>query len=87
MKDLSERVELADRVLQLSHADSEDDVRQRVAQLLDAFDVDVKSEYSTPGGLADLYCPNRRILIETKSVGLAGDPDRPRVPVSPQSSN
>lgn len=67
---------LAERILRVSPSDSEGDIRQAIGSLLEALGAETKIEYPTPGGRADIYCPNRRIVVEVKARGLAGDPDK-----------
>ncbi len=38
----------------------------------------IESHYSTVGGEADIYLPNRRTFIELKAYPLAAEPDRPQ---------
>ena len=65
----------AQKLLSVKHSDSEDAIRQNVSRLLDALEIDNIMAYRTPEGPADIYLPQRRVIIETKSVGLADDPD------------
>ena len=74
----SNQMGAAARVLSLSPSDSEGDVRQCIGQLLESLDIEIKVEFQTPDGPADIYCPNRRMVIEAKAVGLAADPDKPQ---------
>ena len=74
--DSAQTLSLADRVLHVSASDSEGDIRQAIGNLLDAIGVETRIEYPTPDGRADIYCPNRRIVVEVKSQGPARDPDK-----------
>ncbi len=56
----------------------EDNVRQDIGRLLDALEIENIITFRTPAGPADLYLPRRRIVIETKSAGLADNPDQPQ---------
>ncbi len=68
-------VEAADRLLRTSVAAPEDNIRQNIARLFDALGIENIITYATDHGPADLYLPRRRVLIETKRVGRADDPD------------
>lgn len=74
--DATQTHSLADRVLRVSASDSEGDIRQTIGNLLDALGVETRIEYPTPAGPADIYCPNRRIVVEVKALGGAHDPDK-----------
>ena len=73
-----EHLSRAQRLLDAPRGRHEDNIRQDIGRLLDALQIDNRITYRTPGGDADLYLPRRRILIETKSDGLATDPHRPQ---------
>ena len=49
----------------------EDNIRQNIVRLLDAMQVDSFLSYRTTDGIADIYLPQRRTLIEVKQVGMA----------------
>ena len=49
----------------------EDNIRQNIVRLLDALGVDSFLSYRTADGIADIYLPQRRTLIEVKQVGMA----------------
>ena len=55
----------------------EDNIRQNIVRLLDAMQVDSFLSYRTTDGIADVYLPQRRTLIEVKQVGMAA-PDKSR---------
>ena len=62
---------------------SEDDVRHEVANLIKSLNLPqgrpaVRHNYAAPGGagLADIYCPGFRLVVETKAPGLAADPHK-----------
>jgi len=62
----------AARMLMLTRLNAQEDlIRQRVSALLDAFGVENEQSYRTDAGPADICCPGRRIIIETKRRGLA----------------
>ncbi|MDE2913430.1 MAG: hypothetical protein OXL68_10970 [Paracoccaceae bacterium] len=56
----------------------EDNIRQDIGRLLDAFEIENLITFRTAAGPADLFLPRRRIVIETKKVGLADSPDQPQ---------
>ena len=72
-----ELLALANRVMRRTRR-PEDNIRQEIGRLLDALDVENFLTYRTDGGPADIYLPRRRVFVETKSIGLADDPDRPQ---------
>ena len=72
------QLQRAQQLLDAPRSRHEDNIRQDIARLLDSLDIENRITYKTPGGDADLYLPRRRIVIETKSDGLAGDPHRPQ---------
>ena len=76
--DSAQTLSLAERILRASASDSEGDVRQTIGNLLDAMGVETRIEYPTPAGPADIYCPNRRIVVEVKALGGAHDPHKIR---------
>ena len=79
MTDLTEQHRAcAERLLKGSANRPEDNIRQDIGRLLDAFDIDNLLTYQTDGGPADIYLPRRRVVIETKAVGLANEPDKPQ---------
>lgn len=49
----------------------EDNIRQNIVRLLDALGVESFLSYRTTDGIADIYLPQRRTLIEVKQVGMA----------------
>ena len=58
-------------------SDGEDTRKANIREWLHSLDITyVKSEYDTGDGPADIYLPNRRIIIETKRKGKA-KPDDP----------
>lgn len=63
----------------------EDHIRQNIVRLLDALKIENELTYRTAAGPADIYLPRRRVLIETKAVGLADDPDKPQARDSNES--
>lgn len=73
-----EQLHQAQRLLDAPQMRHEDNIRQDIARLLDALEIENLITYKTPRGDADLYLPRRRIVIETKSGGLAADPHRPQ---------
>ena len=68
------RADAVNRLLE-GQARHEDQVRQDLARMLDGLGIDNLLSYRTPAGPADIYLPRRRVFIETKSVGLADDPN------------
>lgn len=73
-----EQLSRAQRLLDAPRNRHEDNIRQDIGRLLDVLQIDNRITYKTPGGDADLYLPRRRIVIETKSDGLATYPHRPQ---------
>ena len=73
-----EQLQRAQHLLNAPQSRHEDNIRQDIGRLLDSLQVDNRITHKTPGGDADLYLPRRRIVIETKSDGLATDPHRPQ---------
>ena len=69
-------IRVAQRLLDASQDRPEDRIRQDIGRLLDRVGIDNFLTYRTPAGPADIFLPNRRVLIETKSAGLADDPHR-----------
>jgi len=55
----------------------EDNIRQNIVRLLDALGMDSILSYRPADGIADIYLPQRRTLIEVKQVGMAV-PDKSR---------
>ena len=72
-----EQLKLAKRVMRRTKR-PEDNIRQDIGRLLDALGVDNLLTYKTDAGPADLYLPRRRVFIETKTLGLADDPNKPQ---------
>ena len=64
----------------LNHSDGrpEDQIIQRIQDILRSLDIDYESSWVTPNGPADIYLPRRRTIIETKALKLADDPDKPQ---------
>ena len=58
---------------------AEEDVRWRLASLLDSLGYDLQTEHQVPDGAIDIYLPQRRVVIETKQTGVA-DPSSVRDP-------
>lgn len=56
----------------------EDYIRKRIEDLLESLGIDYEIGYPTEFGPTDLYLPRRRTIIETKALGLAGDPNKPQ---------
>ena len=73
-----EQLQRAQHLLDAPRLRHEDNIRQDIGRLLDSLQIENRITYRTPGGDADLYLPRRRIVIETKSDGLATDPHRPQ---------
>ena len=69
-------IHAAQRLLTASPDRPEDRIRQDIGRLLDSVGIDNLLTYRTPGGPADIFLPNRRVFIETKSTDLADDPHR-----------
>ena len=69
-------IRAAQRLLDANPNLPEDRVRQDIGRLLDSLEIDNLLTFSTPAGPADIFLPNRRVFIETKTVGLADDPHR-----------
>ena len=53
--------------------------------MLDILGIDNLLTFRTRAGPADIFLPNRRIFIETKSVGLADDPHRAQTRENPET--
>ena len=70
-------LELAKRVMRETKR-PEDNIRQDIGRLLDALEVENILTYRTDAGPAGLYLPRRRVIIETKAIGLADDPEKPQ---------
>ena len=68
----------ANRLLNADPNRPEDGVRQDIIRLLDDWGLESVLSYRTQSGLADIYLPNRRVFIETKTVGLADNPHAPQ---------
>ena len=75
----------AEAVLSIRRSDGEAKVRSAIQRLIEAHDVCVTPEYRTPGGPVDLYCHNRRLLLEVKAPGKATDADESQARVNPES--
>lgn len=76
MADQMQQLELGERVLGFPPSASEGDIQQCIGQFLESFGVEIRVNFLTPGGRADIYCPNRRIFVEVKAVGLAANPEK-----------
>jgi len=77
MAKLSEpQIRLAAWLLRHSRGKPEEAIRQRIGQLLDSLDIEWEQGYEPPGarGPSDIFLPRHRAFIETKAVGLAGEP-------------
>ena len=75
----------AEAVLKIRRTDGEAKVQSGIQRLIEAHDVYVTPQYRTPGGPVDLYCHNRRLLLEVKAAGKATDPDEAQARVNPES--
>ena len=75
----------AQAVLKIRRTDGEAKVQSGIQRLIEAHDVYVTPQYRTPGGPVDLYCHNRRLLLEVKAPGKATDPDESQARVNPES--
>ena len=69
-------IRAAQRLLDANPNRPEDRIRQDIGRLLDSLGIDNYLTYKTGAGPADIFLPNRRVFIETKSTGLADDPYR-----------
>ena len=74
----------AEAVMNIRHSDGEAKVQSAIQRLIEAHDVYVTPQYRTPGGPVDLYCHNRRLLLEVKAPGKAADPDESQARVNPE---
>ena len=81
----SNDVNAAEAVLKIRRTDGEAKVQSAIQRLIEAHDVYVTPQYRTPGGPVDLYCHNRRLLLEVKAPGKATDPDESQARVNPES--
>ena len=65
----------------------EDAIRQRIGSLLDSLNIEYELSYRSPyaTGPCDIYLPRRRTIIETKSSGLANEPETRRPSKSDES--
>ena len=72
------QVDAATRLVKASPRRPEDNIRQDLGRLLDALEVESILTFRTDAGPADLYLPRRRTIIETKSGGLADEPNKPQ---------
>ena len=81
----SNDVSAAEAVLNIRRTDGEATVQSAIQRLIEAHDVRVTPQYATPGGPVDLYCHNRRLLLEVKAPGKATDPDASQARVNPES--
>ena len=71
-----ESIRAAHRLLGANPNRPEDRIRQDIGRLLDSLAIDNLLTFRTRAGPADIFLPNRRVFIETKTVGLADDPHR-----------
>lgn len=78
-------VEAAQKLLDADPKRPEDRIRQDIGRLLDSLDINYLLTFKTRAGPADIFLPNRRVFIETKSVGLADDPHRAQPRVNPET--
>ena len=69
-------IDLAQKLLSADPNRPEDRIRQDIGRLLDSFGIDNLLTFRTRTGPADIFLPNRRVFIETKTVGLADNPHR-----------
>ncbi|MXX94633.1 MAG: SAM-dependent DNA methyltransferase [Gammaproteobacteria bacterium] len=69
----------ANWLLSRSVGHPEDAIRQRIGKILDELDVEYELSYRSPfaTGPCDIYLPRRRIIIETKALGMADTPEKP----------
>ena len=78
-------IRAAQRLLDANPNRPEDRIRQDIGRLLDSLGIDNLLTYRTPAGPADIFLPNRRVFIETKSTGLADDPHRAQTRENPET--
>ncbi len=76
-------IRAARRLLDANPSRPEDRVRQDIGRLLDCLGIENLLTFRTRGGLADIFLPNRRVFIETKTAGLADDPHRAQIRETP----
>ena len=81
----SDTIHAAQKLLDANPDRPEDHIRQDIGRLLDSLGIDNFLTYRTPAGPADIFLPNRRVFIETKSTGLAGDPHREQTRENPET--
>lgn len=79
------QIRIAKQVLGLAATKPEDQVRKGIVSLLESLSVECEVSYRTDGGPADIYLPRRRVIVETKQVGLATNPERPQSRASRES--
>ena len=78
-------IDIAQRLLSANPNRPEDRVRQDIGRLLDSLRIDNLLTFRTRAGPADIFLPNRRIFIETKTAGFADDPDRAQTRENPET--
>ena len=78
-------IHAAQRLLDANPDRPEDRIRQDIGRLLDSLGIDNFLTYRTPAGPADIFLPNRRVFIETKSTGLADDPHHVQTRENPET--
>ena len=78
-------IHAAQRLLDANPDRPEDQIRQDIGRLLDSLGINNFLTYRTPAGPADIFLPNRRVFIETKSTGLADDPHREQTRENPET--
>ena len=75
-KDRNTQLAAAKELISIPPNRPEDQVRQNLVRLLDAFGIDNYLSYPTQAGPADIYCPRIRTIIEAKKAGFADNPNK-----------
>ena len=78
-------IRVAQRLLGANPNRPEDRIRQDIGRLLDSLGIDNLLTFRTRAGPADIFLPNRRVFIETKTAGLADDPHRAQTRENPET--
>ena len=75
-KDRNAQLAAAKELISIPSNRPEDQIRQNLIRLLDAFGIDNYLSYPTQAGPADIYCPRIRTIIEAKKAGFADNPNK-----------
>ena len=80
-----EAIRAAQRLLGANPNRPEDRIRQDIVRLLDILGISSLLTFRTRAGPADIFLPNRRVFVETKTTGLADDPHRAQARENPET--